>query len=257
MKILENISLKPYNTFGLDVSASEYTEVTDVDSLVNFIRAGKLEGKKHIILGGGSNVLFTNDFDGLVIRNKIIGIEVKEMGNNKVLVTAGAGVVWDDLVSFCILNGLGGIENLVKIPGSVGAGPIQNIGAYGVELKDTFYSLNAVEITTGIIRSFTNGECDFGYRDSIFKREQKGMFFIVSVSLLLKSKGEPDISYGAISEELIKMGIKDKPTIGDVGEAISSIRRRKLPDHEVVGNAGSFFKNPVLEQKAFEKIRKE
>ncbi len=256
MKILKNISLKSYNTFGLYISASEYTEVTDVDSLVNFIRAGRLEGKKYLILGGGSNVLFTGDYDGLVIRNMVVGIRMKECDDSNVLVTAGAGVVWDDLVHYCIKHDLGGIENLISIPGSVGAGPIQNIGAYGVELKDTFHSLDAIEIATGELRTFYKEECEFGYRDSIFKREQKGKFIIVSVSLLLKSKSKPDISYGAISEELIKMGIQDRPAIGDVGKAISSIRQRKLPDPENIGNAGSFFKNPLIEEKMYFEIRK-
>ena len=256
MKILQNISLKLYNTFGIDVNAAEYAEVTDVESLKGLIKTGRLMDTSYLVLGGGSNVLFTNDYDGLVIRNMIVGIRTKEVDDSKMLVTAGAGVVWDDLVHYCIGHKLGGIENLVLIPGSVGAGPIQNIGAYGVELKDTFYSLDAIEVATGELRTFYKEECEFGYRNSIFKRELKGKFIIVSVSLLLKSKSEADISYGAISEELIKMGIKDKPTIGDVGEAVSSIRRRKLPDPENIGNAGSFFKNPLVAEEKYADIRK-
>lgn len=257
MKILKNISLKLYNTFGIDVNAAEYAEVADAESLKGLIKAGRLKDASYLILGGGSNVLFTGDYDGLVIRNMIVGIRMKEVDDSQVLVTAGAGVVWDDLVHYCIEHDLGGIENLISIPGSVGAGPIQNIGAYGVELKDTFHSLDAIEIATGELRTFYKEECEFGYRDSIFKREQKGKFIIVSVSLMLKSKSKPDISYGAISEELIKMGIHDGPAIGDVGKAISSIRHRKLPDPENIGNAGSFFKNPLIVAEKYAEIREQ
>ena len=257
MKILKNISLKQYNTFGIDVNAAEYAEVADAESLKGLIRAGRLKDASYLILGGGSNVLFTGDYDGLVIRNMIVGIRMKEVDDSQVLVTAGAGVVWDYLLHYCIEHDLGGIENLISIPGSVGAGPIQNIGAYGVELKDTFHSLDAIEIATGELRTFYKEECEFGYRDSIFKREQKGKFIIVSVSLMLKSKSKPDISYGAISEELIKMGIHDGPAIGDVGKAISSIRHRKLPDPENIGNAGSFFKNPLIVAEKYAEIREQ
>lgn len=254
MKILKNISLKAYNTFNIDVKASDYAEANDLTELVNFVKEGHLRDKNVLILGGGSNILFSGDFDGLVIRNRIEGIEVKEQGVDMVLVKAGAGVVWDDLVHHCIDHGYGGIENLVLIPGSVGASPIQNIGAYGVELKDVFHSLEALDVNSGDIRSFGKEECVFAYRDSIFKKELKGKYIILSVSLLLSRDHDPDISYGAILDELKAMGV-DRPGIREVGEAVTAIRQRKLPDPEEVGNAGSFFKNPVITEKKYHEIR--
>ena len=199
------------------------------------------------ILGGGSNILFKGDYNGLLVKNNIGGIDVKETdGDDEVIVTAGAGVVWNDLVLYCIDRNFGGIENLSLIPGSVGAGPIQNIGAYGVELKDRFHSLQAIDISTGELRKFTKAECRFGYRDSIFKRELKGKVIIISVSLKLKKAHIPDTSYGAIRDELTEMGFAGQPDIKSVGLAVSSIREKKLPDPEVFGNAGSFFKNPII-----------
>jgi len=255
MRIKENISLKPYNTFGVDVKATAFTQVDTLADLHQLILEGYLKEGKFLILGGGSNILFTKDFEGLVILNKIDGIEVKEVDAEQVLVTAGAGVVWDDLVRFCLDKGYGGIENLIMIPGSTGAGPLQNIGAYGVELKDTFYSLDAVELEGGTLRSFSNLDCEFGYRDSIFKKQLKGKLMIVSVSLLLHKDHKPDYSYGAIQDELIRMGANDDPGIEEVGTAIENIRGNKLPDPEKTGNAGSFFKNPVITEEIFEKIR--
>ena len=254
MKIQYNISLKPYNTFAVDVTAAEFMVAEELDDLVNFICSGQLRGKKFLVLGGGSNILFTHDFDGLVIKNNIAGIEENEMGKNNVLIKAGGGMVWDDLVHYCMDKGYGGIENLVMIPGSVGAGPIQNIGAYGVELKDTFHSLEAVEVETGKLKTFSNEECTFGYRDSIFKREHKGKYVIVSVSLLLYKDHVPDVTYGAIKEELQQMGIKGEPGILDVGAAVMAIRSKKLPDPEEIGNAGSFFKNPLVSEEKYHEI---
>ncbi len=254
MKILKNISLKAYNTFNIDVKASGYAEANSVAELIDFVKEGHLRDNNVLILGGGSNILFSGDFDGLVIRNRIEGIEVKEQGTDMVLVKAGAGVVWDDLVHYCIDRGYGGIENLVLIPGSVGASPIQNIGAYGVELKDVFHSLEALDVNTGEVRSFGTEECAFAYRDSIFKKGLKGKYIILSVSLLLSRDHDPDVSYGAILDELKAMGV-DRPGIREVGEAVTAIRRRKLPDPEEVGNAGSFFKNPVITEKKYHEIR--
>ncbi len=254
MKILKNISLKAYNTFNIDVKASGYAEANSVAELIDFVKEGHLRDNNVLILGGGSNILFSGDFDGLVIRNRIEGIEVKEQGTDMVLVKAGAGVVWDDLVHYCIDRGYGGIENLVLIPGSVGASPIQNIGAYGVELKDVFHSLEALDVNTGEVRSFGKEECAFAYRDSIFKKGLKGKYIILSVSLLLSRDHDPDVSYGAILDELKAMGV-DRPGIREVGEAVTAIRRRKLPDPEEVGNAGSFFKNPVITEKKYHEIR--
>ncbi len=255
MKIRENISLKNLNTFGIDVKASQFLEVKKISELHSFIVSGGLQGINFMILGGGSNVLFIEDYQGILIKNSIGGIEVEDTSSVEVIVSAGAGVVWDDLVHFCIDHGLGGIENLVLIPGSVGAGPIQNIGAYGVELKDHFHSLDAIEVATGILRTFKKDECSFGYRDSIFKRELKAKYIIVCVRFTLSRSHIPDISYGAIREELERMGVEGSPNLKAVGEAIAEIRRTKLPDPEKVGNAGSFFKNPLISEKKYEKIR--
>ncbi len=254
MKILQNISLKPYNTFGIDASATEFVEITEIEELLELIKFGKLQNTKHLILGGGSNLLFTNDYNGLVIRNRIGGLKVTDVGSSQVLVKAGAGMVWDELVRFCMDRDYGGIENLVLIPGSVGAGPIQNIGAYGVELKDTFHSLEAIDISTAEIRVFENQDCNFAYRDSVFKRELKGKYVIISVTLLLRKDHVPDVSYGAIEEELKKMGLDKEADIKAVGDAVTAIRQNKLPDLDMIGNAGSFFKNPVVDAIKFDKM---
>lgn len=255
MKILQDISLKPYNSFGIDVKAASLMEVDNIEALQSFVSEGGLKNMEFLVLGGGNNILFTEDYLGLVIRNCIEGISIEEKGVDEVLVTAGAGVVWDELVQYCVNEGFGGIENLVLIPGSVGASPIQNIGAYGVELKDVFHSLRAIETHSGNIRVFEKKECAFGYRDSIFKGEAKGKYIIVSVSLLLKRNHIPDTSYGAIREELETKGLGEGAGILEVAEAVSSIRRRKLPDLEETGNAGSFFKNPVMPEEKFVNIR--
>lgn len=254
MKIQENISLKAYNTFGIDVKASEFVEIHTVDDLQQIIREGHLNNQDFLILGGGSNILFTDDYNGLLIRNSIQGIDVSGLDYGRVLLKAGAGVLWDDVVHYCMERGFGGIENLVMIPGSVGASPIQNIGAYGVELKDTFHSLEAIEVETAEIRTFLKEECAFGYRDSIFKKELKGKYIIVSVSLMLSRDHKPDVSYGAIRDELENMSVSD-PGIKDVGEAVSAIRQKKLPDPDEIGNSGSFFKNPLILEEKFIKIR--
>ncbi|MEE4257975.1 MAG: UDP-N-acetylmuramate dehydrogenase [Bacteroidales bacterium] len=254
MRIESNISLKTYNTFGIDVLASEFIEVNDVSELNELVQNDAVQNKRLLILGGGSNILFTKDFDGLVIRNGISGIQETRLNDKQVRVTAGAGVVWDDLVHYCIEKGYAGIENLIAIPGCVGAGPIQNIGAYGVELKDTFYSLEAIDLKSAEKKTFYKKDCEFGYRDSVFKRHLKGQYFITSVSLDLHLEHKPDVSYGAIREELQKKGVQEIG-INDVAEAVATIRGQKLPDPEVAGNAGSFFKNPVVEEKKYLDIR--
>ena len=255
MELKKNISLKPYNTFGIDVNAERFIEISGIDELKSLISNGLLQQTKFIILGGGSNVLFTRNFEGLVVKNNIAGINVDKADHGMVRVTAGAGVVWSELVDFCIENNYGGIENLSLIPGSVGAAPIQNIGAYGVELKDIFHTLTALEVATGEARVFTKEECRFAYRDSVFKWELKGKYIIVSVSLALQENPVPDTNYGAIKDELRNMGVDETPGIQSVGEAVISIRRRKLPDPEEIGNAGSFFKNPVVSMEHFKEIQ--
>ena len=254
MRIESNISLKTYNTFGIDVFASEFVEVNDGSELQELVQNDAVQDKRLLVLGGGSNILFTQDFDGLVIRNRIGGILEVKLNETQVRVTSGAGVVWDDLVHYCIEKGYGGIENLIAIPGCVGAGPIQNIGAYGVELKDTFHCLEAVDLKSAEKTTFYKEDCEFGYRDSVFKRHLKGQYFITSVSLDLHLEHKPVVSYGAIREELQKKGVQEIG-IKDVAEAVAEIRDRKLPDPEVTGNAGSFFKNPVVEEKKYLDIR--
>ena len=252
LQIQQNISLKPYNSFGIDVRASFFAEIYSEADLIELFHNEVVKSQKLLVIGGGSNVLFTQDYDGLVVKMSIQGIEAKTDGEN-VKVTAGAGVVWNDLVNYCVAHQFAGVENLSLIPGTVGASPIQNIGAYGVELKDVFESCTAFEIKTGQIKTFTYADCNFGYRESIFKAELKGQFIITSVTFALKTAGEVNTSYGAIETELQKRGIL-KPGIADVSAAVSHIRVSKLPDPSTIGNAGSFFKNPIIEKHEFANV---
>lgn len=245
LTILENIELKPYNTFGINALARQFVEVRSREEAVELAKSGLLKGKLYLVLGGGSNMLFTGDFNGVVVNVINKGMKVIEEHEEDVLVESSAGEVWHDLVTRTIKNGWGGLENLSLIPGCVGAGPVQNIGAYGVELQDCFHSLKAIDLETGYERSFNREECHFGYRDSIFKRELKGRMLIHSVTLRLSKNPVLKLDYGAIRQELEAMGVTT-PTITDVSDAVCRIRRSKLPDPEVTGNAGSFFKNPVV-----------
>jgi UDP-N-acetylmuramate dehydrogenase len=246
-------SLKPFNTFGIDAQASFFATFSNEDELVSLL-------KKHqsplLILGGGSNMLLTKDYEGSVLKNEILGIDIVEENDKSVLVKIGGGVVWHDLVCWSIDNGFGGIENLSLIPGSVGAAPIQNIGAYGVELKDCFHSLEGIHIESLEKKSFHKEDCQFGYRYSIFKGELKGAYVITSVTLQLSKEAQVNTSYGAIEGELKKRGIK-QASIADVSQAIISIRQSKLPDPKEIGNSGSFFKNPVISNTQFEALQKQ
>jgi UDP-N-acetylmuramate dehydrogenase len=206
-----------------------------------------------LVLGGGSNMLFTADFSGLIVHVKIQGIRYEVKGDD-VFVTAGGGVIWNDLVNFCVENGFAGIENLSLIPGSVGAAPVQNIGAYGVELQDIFHSCRAFEIASGKIRVFDKEDCGFSYRDSVFKSALKGLYIITEVSFKLSKIFKPELTYGAISDELQKRGISN-PGIKDLSNVVSHIRVSKLPDPATIGNAGSFFKNPVIPEAQFLKLK--
>jgi len=253
LQIQENVSLKNFNTFGIDVSARYFVEIGHEDELVELFMDPQWSQMERLVLGGGSNMLFVNDFDGLVIRMNIRGIEHR-INHNEVFVEAGAGEVWNDLVNFCVAREYAGIENLSLIPGSVGASPIQNIGAYGVELKDVFYSCQAFEIATGTFKKFTNEDCRFGYRDSIFKNELKEKYIITSVKFKLSLIPNLNLKYGAIEQELTNRGITN-PTIKDISQVVSHIRVSKLPDPSTIGNAGSFFKNPVITADQFEHVR--
>ncbi|HTH81654.1 MAG TPA: UDP-N-acetylmuramate dehydrogenase [Mucilaginibacter sp.] len=244
LQIQQNASLKNFNTFGVDVNARYFAEINHEDELVELFMDPQWQKTERLILGGGSNMLLISDFDGLVIRLNIRGIEHR-INHNEVFVEAGAGEVWNDLVNFCVMRNYAGLENLSLIPGSVGASPIQNIGAYGVELKDVFYSCKAFEIATGQFKTFTKEDCKFGYRESVFKSELKGQYIIVSVKFQLSLIPHLNLSYGAIGQELAARHIIE-PTIKDVSRVVSHIRVAKLPDPSTIGNAGSFFKNPVI-----------
>lgn len=252
LQILENISLKPYNSFAINVNARYFAEIKTAQDLTELFQTGLLTTQKLLVVGGGSNILFTHDFDGLIIKISIKGLN-SVVDSDEVLVTSGAGEVWTDFVTYCVKNNYAGVENLSLIPGTVGASPIQNIGAYGVELKDVFESCSAFEIKTGQIKTFTFEDCHFGYRESIFKGELKGQFIITEVTFRLSSQPKINTSYGAIEAELQKRAI-DHPNIADVSAAVSHIRVSKLPDPSTIGNAGSFFKNPVIEKYEFADI---
>lgn len=248
----ENVSLKPYHTFGIAVNASRFIEIKSEADLKALFETEEVKQQRQLVLGGGSNMLFTQDFEGLIIKISIPGISYTENGN-EVMVTAGAGVVWNDLVTYCVTNGFAGLENLTLIPGTVGASPIQNIGAYGVELKDVFSTCTAFEIATGQIKTFNAEDCHFGYRESVFKNELKGKYIITSVTFHLSKQANISTTYGAITAELEKRNIKD-PTIIDISNVVAYIRVSKLPDPSTIGNAGSFFKNPVIDQDQFQEL---
>ncbi len=255
MPLLRHADLQPYNTFGIAAKAEAFARFTTADELRGLLAAPELSVMPRLVLGGGSNILFTRDFDGLVLLNEVPGIEVVREDADHVNVKAGAGVVWHDLVLHAVAQGWGGIENLSLIPGKVGAAPMQNIGAYGVELKDAFVSLEALRISDGAIITFGLSECAFGYRESFFKREGKDRFIILNVSFRLTRRDHIiRTAYGDIQGELARMGVT-QPTIKDVSAAVIAIRSSKLPDPKVLGNAGSFFKNPVVESTIAERIK--
>lgn len=256
MKITSNLSLKELNTFGLDIHASHYCMIHTVDELRELIKMEQTKKLPKLVLGGGSNMLFTEDYRGLIIHNQIMGISITSETDDHVLICAGGGVNWHNFVLHCVQKGYGGIENLALIPGCVGAAPIQNIGAYGVEIKDTFYQLNAVDLTDGSIHQFAREECQFGYRDSIFKREAKNKFMIVDVTFKLSKHPQLNTSYGAIAQQISESN-NVNPTIKDVCDVVIAIRQSKLPDPKEIGNAGSFFKNPEIPIKQFEKLKEE
>jgi UDP-N-acetylmuramate dehydrogenase len=256
MQVQENISLKSYNSFGLEAKARYFCETFTIGELQEVLSSGLAKKLPILILGGGSNILFTKDFPGLVIKMSIQGKTIMSENQHHVVLKAGAGVNWHELVMDCVDKGLGGIENLSLIPGTVGAAPMQNIGAYGVELEEVFDSLEAIEIATGKLRVFQKEECQFGYRYSIFKDENiaKGKYIIVNVSLKLNKQHTFNTSYGAIQQILQDMRVRDI-SIKAISEAVIHIRQSKLPDPAKLGNAGSFFKNPVIDREHFECLK--
>ncbi len=251
---MNGINIKPYNTFGINVIANDLKIIQNIEDLKPIFN--QLKGSNFLIIGGGSNVLFTNDtYKGTIILNNLKGIEIVSETEEEVIVKGLSGEVWHEFVLYCIDKGYAGIENLSLIPGSVGASPMQNIGAYGSEIKDTFYTLEAYHIETGEIHIFDNESCEFGYRESVFKRKLKNQYFITSVSFKLKKKNYAlNASYGAITSELEKNNIST-PTIKDISNAVIAIRQSKLPNPKEIGNAGSFFKNPVVSNSIIEKIK--
>ncbi len=246
-----DISLKPYNSFGIDVRASRFIEVSAAAQLQRLVPI--LKRNEHLILGGGSNILFRKNYEGIVVKMNIPGMAHQIDSSDAVLLKAGAGVVWNDLVRYAVDHQFWGIENLALIPGTVGAAPIQNIGAYGVELMDVFDSCQAYDTEKEEMVTLAKGDCGFSYRDSVFKKQARGRFIICEVTLKLSLVGQPKTGYGAIQQELEKRGISE-PSVEDMAAVVSSIRTSKLPDPSTIGNAGSFFKNPLVDEDQFQDL---
>jgi len=252
LKIQQNISLKEYNTFGIAVKAKRFISVSSVYELQQLLKTEK----EVFLLSGGSNMLLTKDIDMLVVHLNITGVSIDTEDDKHVYLTVNAGEDWHEFVLWCIANDYGGIENLSLIPGNVGTCPIQNIGAYGVEVKDTITKVEGLEVATGKLVSFSNEDCKFGYRNSIFKNTHKGKIVLTSVGFKLTKKDHQlNTSYGAIETELASRKVI-KPTLKNISDAVISIRKSKLPDPKEIGNSGSFFKNPVISKKQFLEIQK-
>jgi UDP-N-acetylmuramate dehydrogenase len=259
MIIQENISLHPYNTFHIDAKTRYFATFNNADELIELITTNLPAGRQAtncLILGGGSNLLFKSDYDGLVLKNEISGIEKVKEDANHVYVKVGAGENWHRFVLYCIDNGLAGVENLALIPGNVGASPMQNIGAYGVEIKEVFHDLEALHLKDKSVHTFSLQDCEFGYRESVFKRKYKNEFAILNVTYRLNKHPKYNTSYGAIEQELERMGIKEL-SIAAIAQAVINIRSSKLPDPNEIGNAGSFFKNPTVPLAFFESLKKQ
>ena len=252
-----NVNLRPYNSFGFDAIAKYFVEINTIDDLQTLIQSGVLQKHKTLILSGGNNILFQKDvFDGLVVYINTKGIEILREDGNEVVVRAQAGEDWPEFVRFCVSKGWHGVENLAYIPGKIGAAPIQNIGAYGMELKDSFLQCEAMDLTAGDTKVFTKEECRFGYRESIFKHELKGQYVITSVDFLLKKNAPLHLEYGNIRSYLEQNGIEN-PSLQQLHDAICAIRDSKLPDVNQIGSAGSFFKNPVISIEQFEDLQQQ
>ncbi len=253
MEILENYNLKYLNTFGIEVKAKYFVEINTEDDLRELFQHDIFKQNKRLFLGGGSNVLFTHDFAGIVILNKLKGIKVLKEDEESVDIYAFGGEVWHDLVLFAVDKNLWGIENLSLVPGSVGAAPMQNIGAYGAELKNVLESVEVYDINTGEKKIFKKHECNFGYRESIFKNIAKDKYFIVGITLRLSKKENKNIEYRVLSQYLKENNIEVKQS-KDISEAVANIRRSKLPDPKVIGNAGSFFKNIFIDEEKLKEL---
>jgi UDP-N-acetylmuramate dehydrogenase len=255
LNISKNINLKSYNTFGIEAYCAFFVEINSVEDFQELIKTDIYQQHEKLILGGGSNVLFTKDFSGLVVKNNLKGIQIVSETNEEVLVKAMAGENWHEFVMWCIDKKFHGLENLSLIPGCVGASPMQNIGAYGVEIKEVFKELEAYHLKSGEREAFDKRACNFGYRESVFKATLKNQYLITSVTFVLKKEGVLNIGYGALSDELAAAGIT-QPGIKDVSNVVIKIRQSKLPDPKITGNAGSFFKNPEVSKEKFDELRK-
>jgi len=256
MKRIADASLKHLNSFSVEARAHRLIELTSEQDLQTFTSEHRFDAKRDVILGGGSNILFAGDIEGSVVLNRITGKKIIEDSGDEVLVQAHAGENWHQLVLWCLGQGLSGIENLALIPGLTGAAPMQNIGAYGVELADVLQSVQTIDLKSGQDREFKHRECQLGYRDSRFKSADAGKYLITGIRLLLRRTFKPNLAYKGLAEELLSMGISE-PTAQQVCEAVVRIRQRKLPDPNTVGNAGSFFKNPVINREIANALAKE
>lgn len=254
MNVLQNQSLLPFNTFHIDNKAAYLLVLHTEQELTEALASDLLHRHEVRVIGGGSNILLTEDIAGVVLLNRLKGITILHEQDDTITIRFASGENWHDCVLWCVERGYGGIENLSLIPGTIGAAPIQNIGAYGVELKEVFVELEAMDITTAKKTIFTRNDCAFGYRDSIFKHEAKNRYIILSVTLQLSKQPVLNTAYGIIREELIDMG-KLNPTLRDVSDAVIRIRQRKLPNPAFIGNAGSFFKNPVIPHSQFRALQ--
>ena len=254
MIVQKDVQLKPFNTFGIEATAKYFIEVSSIDQLQGILQSPDYQSTERLILGGGSNMLLTKNFDGLVIKIAIKGFEVVNENEDNIWIKAGAGLVWHDLVMQCVNQNYAGMENLSLIPGTVGAAPMQNIGAYGIEIKEVFEELQALEIATGEIKTFDKAMCNFGYRESIFKHEAKGKYIILNVTFKLNKRPTFHIEYGAIKDTLAEMNISEM-SIKSISDAVIHIRQSKLPNPAEIGNAGSFFKNPEILKSQFEDLK--
>ncbi len=255
LSIQKNIDLKPFNTFGIHARAQHFVPIQSPDDVHELIQSDLFKNEKHLILGGGSNLLLTKDFNGLVIQNNLKGTNIIAENENTITLRIASGEPWHPFVLHCVRHNWGGVENLSLIPGTMGAAPMQNIGAYGVEICELVEKVDGIDLISGAQRTFTNEECMFGYRESVFKKELKEKIFISSVTLTLTKKNHHlHTAYGAIKDTLDAMHITT-PTIQSISEAVIAIRSKKLPDPAVIGNAGSFFKNPVIPSSQYQKIK--
>jgi len=254
MKVFKNISLKKYNTFGLDYRAENVIHIDKLKEALSLFRGEVTFKKPLLVLGSGSNILFTNNYKGTIIRPDFRGIRIENEDDKHVIISAGSGVIWDKLVEWCVEKGFSGLENLSLIPGTAGATPVQNIGAYGVEIKDFIVKVKAINVHNGLIRIFSSKECEFGYRTSIFKNRLKGKYLITRIYYRLNINALLNLQYGSLKDEVHKIGDQN---LKNVRQAVINIRRAKLPDPEIIGNAGSFFKNPVVAAEIADRLKKE